>query len=142
MWNDNVKQTNNNRRWIIMKKSIKKLIKSNNIELKAEIKEIKKQYKKDIKELEDRYSKQIENIKAENEKVIKGQKETPDEQEKEIENKYNVEVGNKDLGIQNPPNEIETLKAKEVKPRTKNNKANKQINGEVLEIVSFLFIIY
>jgi len=108
-----------------MKKSIKKLIKSNNIELKAEIKEIKKQYKKDIKELEDRYSKQIENIKAENEKVIKGQKETPDEQEKEIENKYNVEVGKKDLEIQNLPNEIETLKAKEVKPRTKNNKANK-----------------
>ena len=96
MWNDNVKQTNNNRRWIIMKKSIKKLIKSNNIELKADIKEIKKQYKKDIKALDNKYSKQIEN-----KKTIDGQDSAITEQEDATEIKCNVDVSKNDLDIQN-----------------------------------------
>ena len=105
-----------------MKKSIKKLIKNNNVELKADIKEVKKQYKKAIKALDNKYSKQIENINAENEKSLK-------EQEKVIKSNYNIEVDKKDLEIQTLQkiqNEIENLKDKEVKPRTKNNNKMKK----------------
>jgi len=113
-----------------VKKSIKKLIKSKNIELKsdiesdikADIKALEQQYKADIKTLEERYSKQIENINAENEKSLK-------EQAKVIKSNYNIEVDKKDLEIQTLQkiqNEIENLKDKEVKPRTKNNNKMKK----------------
>ena len=94
-----------------MKKAIKKLIKNNNVELKADIKEVKKQYKKVIKALDNKYSKQIENIKAENKRTIVGQ----DTQEETTEIKYNIDIVEKDLEAQNDTN---NLKATEVKPIT------------------------
>ena len=72
--------------------------KSNNTELKD-----------NIKALEDKYNKQIENIKAENTKALEGQLKATTEQ---FNNKNDIEVAKKDLELEKLKNEIEQLKAK------------------------------
>jgi len=67
--------------------------------------------KDNIKSLESSHNKQIENIKADYEKVLQGQ-------EKAIKDKYDIELQKKDLEFQKLINEIEKLKAKEVKEET------------------------
>lgn len=92
--------------------------KSNNIELKA-----------NIKSLEDKYNNQIQEFKAEATKVlderIKANKQEIINKEIELNNKNDIELQKKDLELQKLQNEIDNLKAKEHKPgtvKTNNNK--------------------
>ena len=88
--------------------------KSNNAELKA-----------NIKALEDKYNKQIQEVKAEAIKVlderIKANKQEIINKEVELNNKHDIEVAKKDLEIQKLNNTIEQLKSKDHKPGTTTN---------------------
>ena len=78
--------------------------KTNNAELKA-----------DIKAIEEKTNKQVQEVKADHEKALQEQIKALIEH---LQSKHDVEVAKKDLEIEKLQHEIEQLKAKKVKPVT------------------------